>query len=205
MRAKPIAIATAAAISLVSLGLVLMAVANSDNTLNSSGEGVRTRIIEGDVDYALSADDLIRESSAIVVGIPIGKATFTVQTETGLLGDYLQSVRVLDVLYGDTPKTIQVVRTGLNEELVREGENVIHADIVGGPLPSKPVVLFLQPSARPDAYSIVGHTQGTLILQEDAEVRGADARSEALEHNGFEELRGLTITELRARVAAVKP
>lgn len=171
---------------------------------SSTAQETRARVIEGDVDYAASVDDLITRSTLIVFGVPTGKPTFTVQTETGLLGDYVQSVRVVDVLRGEAPREIQVVRMGLDEERAKEGVDIVYADPVAGPLPTRPVVLFLKPSARPDAYSVVGYTQGTVGFPEDAESVGASARSDALEYNGFEELRGLSIAELKERVAAVK-
>ena len=179
------------------IGLVGVFALASLNRGDESNKPTATRVIAGDVDYASSVDHLVSRSSLVVFGVPIGKPSFTVQTETGLLGDYLQSVRVIDVLRGDAPREIQVVRMGLDAE---KAKDTVHSDTVGGPLPTRPVVLFLQPSARPDAYAVVGHTQGTLIFGEGAENAGANARSEALEHAGFDELRGLTIEELKARV-----
>jgi hypothetical protein len=157
----------------------------------------RVRIVEGDVDYVQSLKELVSLSTLIVYGEPIGQPSFAVGTETGVFGDYTQSFNVVDVIKGEAPSEISVARLGMNEAKANEGVDRVEADALGGPLPPGAGMLFLQPSLRPGTYSVVGHTQGTLSF-------GADGRAAAIEHRGFETLRGLTLDEVRTVVAEVR-
>ncbi|MDQ3381956.1 MAG: hypothetical protein M3546_16865 [Actinomycetota bacterium] len=185
-------------VGVICVGLVVVTALAFSGDGDSRSEGQdRARIIKGDIDYVSSFDELVARSTLIVYGVPIGRVTFTIQTETGLFGDYVQSVRVLEVIEGEAPSEIQVVRAGVDEEKAREGVERVQSDLLGGPLPHGRTVLFLNASARPDAYSVVGHTQGTVIF-------GENDQSEAVENRGFEELRGLGLADVKARVKEAK-
>jgi hypothetical protein len=176
------------------IGIMLVTTAVVAYDARSDGSAShRTRVIEADMDYVASVDELVQRSTLIVYGVPVGTPEFAVKAETGIIGDYVQTVRVIDVVKGEAPSAIEVVRAGLDEEQALKGVDSVRSVVLGGRLPSGPIMLFLSPSPVTDAYTIVGHTQGTVSF-------GANEQSGAIEHQGFDELAGLSVEQLTARV-----
>jgi hypothetical protein len=180
------------AVALVVLAGVAAAVGA---TAFSGGHHPRPRKVVraiSEIDYVGSSKELIEKSSVIVYGVATGRSSFTVRSDDGIYGDYLQDVRVLDVLKGQAPSTVRVVRLGLSSSAQANG---VQADELGGRLPAGPTVYFLQPSASPGVLQIVGHTQGSLVF-------GSNGRVTKVETHGFDSFVGLTLAQVKARVSA---
>jgi hypothetical protein len=180
------------AVALVVLG---GAAAALGATALSGGHHAKARKVVraiSEIDYVTSTNELIGESSVIVYGVATGQPSFTVKSDDGMYGDYQQDVRVLDVLKGQATSSVKVVRIGLSAAAQASG---VQADDLGGRLPAGPTVYFLQPSAAPGVLQLVGHTQGSLVF-------GANGRVAKVEQHGFGSFVGLTLAQVKARVAA---
>lgn len=157
-----------------------------------TSEENRPDVISGflDIDYAQTPEELAQRASVIVYGTTVGQPTITPKGEDGILADYVQNVVVKEVLKGDAPPTISVVRLGLSPTASEEG--IVSAEKLGGPLPSGSGVFLLVQSSVPGLYSVGGHTQGTLMLSPEGRVA-------SIEDKGFDSLVGLTLDEIKLR------
>lgn len=141
-----------------------------------------------DIDYASTEAEMFRRSSLVIDAIPVGRPIFIPRTPDGDFGDFVQSLRVIDVLKGGAPAVVKVVRLGRAE--VSRG---FTEEEIGGPLPAGRAVYALQESAAAGEYQVVGHTQGALMLDEAGRVSAVGAE-------GFHNLIGATIAELKRRI-----
>jgi hypothetical protein len=138
-----------------------------------------------DVVVAADVRELVRHSSLIVVGTPIG-APREVVLESGDSADYFQDVEVESSFRGKPTRTVTIVRNGLIGD-IHGGED----HDVEGPLATGRQVFFLQVGGSPGTWSIVGHFQGDVAFP--------DGKTEGSE---FPDLNGKTKDELRQMAAA---
>lgn len=117
--------------------------------------------------------ELVRRSTLIIRGTPIGKAQFVATSGDKSVGAFYHDVQVHEVLRGRvTSKVIRVLRAGLNPEF-RAANLVSHEDL-RGELASGNQILFLEPSADSGVFQIVGHWQGVLRLDPKGRVFGIE-------------------------------
>jgi len=158
-----------------------------------------------DVETAENEQALVRDATAIVVGTPIGKAREvpTSKDADGPMGvqtfsAYYHTIKVHRVLQwrdaavGDT---IQVVRGGTSSKAKAKG--AFNPDGDTAELPNGKHLLFLQPSADPDVFQIVGYWSGALRLDGNERVK-----SDRPETKGFE---GLTVEEVEKKLSELAP
>lgn len=143
--------------------------------------------LEVATDVVIAADgrELVRSSSLIVVGTPVGEPSAQV-LESGDSADYFQSVAVESTLKGRSADSVTVVRNGLTTGVEAEADHQ-----VAGPLAAGRQVFFLQPGGTPGSYAIVGHFQGDVDFS-TGRVAGSD----------LPELNGKDQAQLSAFVAA---
>lgn len=132
------------------------------------------------VEYAQDEADLVRKSSLIIIGEPVGTVDEVVLTSDGYVSDYYQSVKVERVLRGDNPgSTIQVVRVGPGSKALKTG---VRHDGEGtlGPLKPGRKLMFLMPSAKPGVFQVVGHASGEIGLDASSRVLATRREVQAL-------------------------
>jgi hypothetical protein len=138
-----------------------------------------------DVVVARDVRDLVRSSSLVVIGTPVGEPREVV-LESGDSADYFQEVAVESTLKGRPAETVTVVRNGLYGDIEAESDH-----LVGGALEPGRQVLFLMPGGTPDSFSIVGHFQGAV-----------DFGTSTAEGSEFPELNGKDEAQLAQLVKA---
>lgn len=112
------------------------------------------------VDRADTFGELVRGSSLIVVGRPVGRPEERPLAD-GLTSDYWQHVSVTRVLRGPATTDVLVVRAGRasTAPAVSDPDAALR-----GPLHAGEHVLFLRAGGTPGSYAVVGHEQGDLLL-----------------------------------------
>lgn len=143
--------------SVLALGIVGYIAIRQESAGTAS---VRT-YVTADIDSAVDEQDLVNRATLVVVGTPTGKVDEKVTTEDGVFASYYQTVRLHEVLIGETAdKTIRVVRAGVSSKM--KDKTVVEG--LKGALPQGKMILFLQPSAEAGVMQVVGHFSGELAL-----------------------------------------
>lgn len=189
------------AIAVASTALLLCGSVVAGVVLSSGGghpaAAPQNRVVLGaDVDNVDSLAALADAASVILIGEATGSPTFVARSPDGDLGDYTQDVEIETVCSGDVlpAAVVPVVRFGASPTSTATFET----DELGGPLPAGRTVYFLQPSAEPGVLQVVGHTQGTLGINELGVITSVGA-------NGFERLLGVSVVRLGALINGETP
>ncbi|MDQ3879998.1 MAG: hypothetical protein M3295_02820 [Chloroflexota bacterium] len=160
----------------------------------AAGIGEQRMAISIDLERVSSEADLIHESTVVAVGSSVGSPTAVPLADRETFADYYLTVSISAILRGpvDLPSA-QIVWLGAAPGVpLPPGE-----DDLGPPetiiAPGGSYVLFLQPSATPGVFQVVGHGQGVLTLD-------AAGRVTHVEPSGFQSLVGLTLEQLRERI-----
>lgn len=141
------------------------------------GEPAAAKFMGADVDGAQDAADVIRSSSLIVIGTPVGSPR-AVALESGAFGlDYYQEVAVEKTLRGRPVDTVTVVRFGLEPGVTATEHHQVEGDLDEGRQ-----VFFLMPGGTPGTWSVTGHSQGDLGF-----ASGTTTGSDFAELNGQDE------------------
>lgn len=179
-------------------GLGIMAIgavfAFADAGASAQPAAQTVQLITADIDYALDEQDMTRKAELIVVGTPTGKLDEKITTPDGAFATYQQTIQVHEVLKGDAAiSTIRVLRAGVSSAM--QQRNNVKVEGLAGPLSPGKQVLFLQPSADPGVWQVVGHSSGQLALQANGRVQAG--RPEA---KGFD---NLSVSEVRQKVQTI--
>lgn len=190
-------------IAAVALGALLASCAGASigGTIPSGATSQRPRhqqVATLDVETAANEQALVHDATLIVVGTPIGKAREvpTSQEPEGPMAvqtfsAYYHTVKVHQVLRGATVgDTIQVVRGGMSSAAKNKG--IVSADGGMTVLPNGKHIFFLQPSAQPEVFQIVGYWSGALQLDANERVK-----SDRQETKGFD---GLDIATVEKKI-----
>jgi hypothetical protein len=155
-------------------------------------------VVTLDIATAANEQALAHDATLIVVGTPMGKAREvpTSQEPEGPMAvqtfsAYYHTVKVHQVLRGAAMgDTVQVVRGGISSAAKAKG--IVSADGDTTALPNGKHILFLQPSAQPEVFQIVGYWSGALQLDANERVK-----SERQETKGFD---GLGIAAVEKKI-----
>lgn len=188
-------------LTLLTAGVLLIsltACAANGNATNqaSPNQPQVANVVNASIAYSEDVRMLVGETTLAIVGAPEGVTEEIVldQQGQGLLADFPQTIRVLEVLMGKAPgNTIRIARTGISSK--GRGQGTVAEDLLG-PLPPGRHVLLLMPSADPQFYQIVGYASGEMRLNAAGRVTGT--RPEARE---FE---NLDITEVRQKLTTLR-
>lgn len=152
---------------LVGVVLVLAATGCSGSGQKAAETTSVQNFVTADVDSAVDEEDLVNRATLVIVGTPEGKIEEKVTTQDGMFGSYYQTVRVHEVLMGETEdNTVRVVRAGVSSK----GKDNTTVEGLRGPLPQGKMILFLQPSAEAGVMQVVGHFSGEMVLDAAEEV-----------------------------------
>ncbi len=168
--------------------------AGQQRQTTTTGQANRSKIVlSTDIDWAPNEAALVSEASLVVRGTVGSDVRLTPRSPDGLFVDFYLPVQVEEVVGGQDPgSAVTVVWAGLSPSSSASVEDPDAGLSATPPSPGE-YVLFLQPSAEPGVYQIVGHTQGLLSLD-------ASGRVAAVGQGGFRDMVGLTVAEIAQRI-----
>ncbi len=171
--------------------------ASSASSAQSEPSGIHSAVFV-DMTYAADEAELVRSSTLVVIGSPVGDVEVDLLGD-GRFADYYQTIRIESVIGSDVSlDSVRIVWLGVSPSLFDANIETDSKPLNEILRPGDRYVFFLQTSGAKGLYVPVGHSQG--ILQFDP---GGLTRT--LGAHGFSSLVGLDLAGLALAVQEVKP
>lgn len=176
---------------LIAAGVAVSLIASGCTGKRAASTVPRT-VVFASIEYAPNELALVEWAALVVVATPVGEIQEVPTSKDGLFVNYLQDVRIEEILKGDyAGDTVRVGRAGISSHARPDG--LVASDDLRGRLSPGRQILFLKPSLEPGLFQVVGHASGELPLKADGRVGSVRPEAKVFE--------GLSAAEVRAKIS----